>query len=774
MMRENFLYLIKDLSKDENLAISYFFYKICIDVANFSCYNEAPILYNALVSALGFEEHSSKVIAAVNQKHVKAGLLTPDVNADPQKNPFSIFYDIEICYKEDTAIRHRCVGWPIATPEGIDLVRAVFADRKEDFAKIIAYTFFYKQDNTKTTFTIPEKIAVPARIIALAKRTDKVRFLIDSFKLTEEEGLIVNIAYLYHTIKEFYEFCKRFSRPGDENRIELYGKCIGMTFRAIKAELRRDKKLISFGIMDSDGDIDSDVQDCIYTGDLNIFFCDVLKKDEKAESYALDSFSIKKDESELALRLLKNSTNANILLYGVPGSGKTEYARALVKKAGLVPYIFKNELEVSDRGGNPEKHALGRLNCLLSLEKKDSVIIVDEAESLLSTRINFFEMFMGSDSASGKKGTVNMMFENSMNKVVWILNYTSQLDESTLRRFTYSIRFKEMSKTMLRTIADAKLNKLSMSENLHAKLVELCGKYRVTGASVDNVVKTVQGMDLSSGNEERVVSDVQKVLESNSVLLFGKKKMRDSVAAGYDLSVLNTSIPASDIVDMVINAQSFAEKNDSGKNGIRMLFYGLSGTGKTELARYIAEKLNKKILLKRASDILGPYVGQSEQNIAEAFAEAEAGSDILLFDEADSFFSDRQDAAHSWERTLVNEFLTQMEEFGGILICTTNIRRIMDPAMQRRFHILTEFKPLKKEGIEKLLARFFPSYRFDTAHTERLLRYDTVTPGDFGSLSGKIRFMPSSGISSKLIVDELCKIQEEKENGDTGRIGFAI
>ena len=123
--------------------------------------------------------------------------------------------------------------------------------------------------------------------------------------------------------------------------------------------------------------------------DLNIFFCDILKKDEKAESYALDSFSVKKDESELALRLLKNNTIMNILLYGAPGSGKTEYARVLVKSAGLVPYIFKNALEVSDRNDNSEKHALGRLNCLLSLEKKDSVIIVDEAESLLSTRIHF-------------------------------------------------------------------------------------------------------------------------------------------------------------------------------------------------------------------------------------------------------------------------------------------------------------------------------------------------------------------------------------------------
>lgn len=476
----------------------------------------------------------------------------------------------------------------------------------------------------------------------------------------------------------------------------------------------------------------------------------------------------------MALRLLKNNTTVNILLYGAPGSGKTEYARALVKSAGLVPYIFKNALEVSDRNDNPEKHALGRLNCLLSLEKKDSVIIVDEAESLLSTRINFFGMFMGSDPGSGKKGTVNTMLEKSENKVIWILNYTSVLDKSTLRRFTYSIHFKEMSKTMLRTIADSKLNRLTMSCALRTELAELCSKYRVTGASIDNMVRTVQGMDLSCENEKQVVSDVQKILESNSALLFGKKKMRKSVKESYDLSILNTSIPAAEIVEMLMNAQDFAEKNDSEESGIRILFYGRSGTGKTELARYIAEKLNKKICLKRASDIFEPYVGQSEQNIAQAFAEAEAGGDILLFDEADSFFSDRQNAAHSWERTLVNEFLTQMEEFGGIVICTTNLRRIMDPAMQRRFHILTEFKPLKKEGIEKLFNRFFRTYGFDPVLAEKLLRYDTVTPGDFGSLSGKIRFMPSSGISSKLIVDELCRIQEEKTAGDTGRIGFAI
>ena len=60
-----------------------------------------------------------------------------------------------------------------------------------------------------------------------------------------------------------------------------------------------------------------------------------------------------------------------------------------------------------------------------------------------------------------------------------------------------------------------------------------------------------------------------------------------------------------------------------------------------------------------------------------------------------------------------------MEEFQGILICTTNLKNIMDFAMNRRFHIMAEFKALKKEGIEKLLERFFPSYTFTPEQEEK-------------------------------------------------------
>lgn len=773
-MATSFFYSIKDLPKERLYALAYYFYRAAYEVQkadSFHRFEESQHLYNHLVHALKLEEHSKKVVAAVIKQHTKTKKLNIKKNQPADSHPYDYHGLLDVVYKEDKTVYDKCGSWDSETLEDINLIRAVFAPRDEAFANIIAYTFFYKSEKGEKKFKIPESISIPKKIVSHSLNTDFVKLFADSFKLSDEESRLLNIAYLFTTVKEFHEIFDYLEDDVFNSKIDLYSKCIDLTVRTTKSLLRRDRKLVAFDIMDNKGNITEDALDCLYSGDLNVFFYDVLKKDERKDTFKLKSFSVKDEESELALRFLKNNSTSNILLYGSPGAGKTEYARALAKEAGLTTYIFKNELETDDEYNDAEKHALNRLNSLLSLPKKDSVIIVDEAENLLSTRVSFFDLLVSGGSGSSKKGTVNKMLENSVNKVIWILNYTSPLDESTLRRFTYSIHFREMSCTMLRNIADSKLNKIKMSPELHEDLVELCGKYHVTGASVDNMVKTIQGMDLSKNHEAMVVSDVQKVLEANSTLLFGKKKMREMVRDSYELSILNTSTPAEKIVDMVLNAQDYAEKKETEENGIRMLFYGVSGTGKTELARYIAERLNKKICLKRVSDIQSKWVGESEQNIANAFAEAEASGDVLLFDEADSFFYNREGANASWERSLVNEFLTQMEEFSGILICTTNLRQIMDPAMQRRFHILSEFKPLNSQGIETLLTKFFTKYSFDENLKNKLIRYNSVTPGDFGTLTGKLRFMPASDISSEVIIDELCKIQEEKDCNNH-RIGF--
>lgn len=384
--------------------------------------------------------------------------------------------------------------------------------------------------------------------------------------------------------------------------------------------------------------------------------------------------------------------------------------------------------------------------------------------------------FFGMKLSSSQKGTVNrMLSETSENKVIWIVNYTSEMDESTLRRFTYSIKFNAMPKETLRSIAAEKLKSVKMPAGLKNDILDMFTTYKVTGASVDNVVKAINSLDYQKGKEDKVRRDIKSVLEANSELLFGKKKIRDSVKKSYDLSVLNTSIEANEMVEMLKAAEEYKKENQAadGVEGVRCLFYGLSGTGKTELARYISEILGKPLLLKRCSDIMDPYVGRTEQNIAAAFEEAEATDSILLFDEADSFFADRAGAKQSWERTQVNEFLTQMEEFSGICICTSNLRKIMDPAMLRRFHIISEFKALNENGIKALLNSFFGKFKFTDEQVDKLCKYESVTPGDFGSLNGKIRFVPKDRLDSEYIVRELVKIQDEKRMNGVGKIGFA-
>lgn len=246
---------------------------------------------------------------------------------------------------------------------------------------------------------------------------------------------------------------------------------------------------------------------------------------------------------------------------------------------------------------------------------------------------------------------------------------------------------------------------------------------------------------------------------------------QESINSSYDLSVLNTSIPAQEIVQMVQNAIANDRKSKNKEKGIRILFYGLSGAGKTNLAHYIADSLGKGVITKNASDILGMFVGESEKNIAKAFADAKKQKKILLFDEVDSFFRERSYASQSWEITHVNEFLTQMEHFDGIVICTTNLRNIMDKAMQRRFHIMVEFKALRDEGVQRLLVKYFPQFDFNEEDIRKISKYQSATPGDFGNISSRLRFMNQEKVTETYITDEICKMQEEKEYGKRS-IGF--
>lgn len=767
---------VKNLNENEALAIAYYLYQLTVDVEDLASHEEIQWLYNALVDRLNLQAHSEAIMNVLIGKLVKTKVLTPINSGEKYRNPFCYRGKLKMNFREDDSIMENGGNWDTDNLRDINLVRVMFNGRNSNFARVVALTFFTKPGTfDENTVDLPSRISVPATIKKAVEDKSSIQFAVDTLKLSEDEAKILLCAYRLQSCKEAYLVANDLFRHDDLSRYEILARCSNKSQKEIRMALRDDQKLKAFGLMDSDADMDEDAIDAIREKDMALYFTDIVKKERNAKAYDLNSFSVSQEQTDVAVQLLKSKNPCNILLLGAPGAGKTEYAKALIRQAGLKMTSYKNELEVSGKKDDDdvEVKALSRLNCYLSLKKEDSVLVVDEAENVLKTKeFSFFGMKL----SSSQKGTVNrMLSETSENKVIWIVNYTSEMDESTLRRFTYSIKFNAMPKETLRSIAAGKLKSVKMPAGLKNDILDMFTTYKVTGASVDNVVKAINSLDYQKGKEDKVRRDIKSVLEANSELLFGKKKIRDSVKKSYDLSVLNTSIEANEMVEMLKAAEEYKKENQTtdGAEGVRCLFYGLSGTGKTELARYISEILGKPLLLKRCSDIMDPYVGRTEQNIAAAFEEAEATDSILLFDEADSFFADRVGAKQSWERTQVNEFLTQMEEFSGICICTSNLRKIMDPAMLRRFHIISEFKALNENGIKTLLGSFFGKFKFTDEQVDKLCKYESVTPGDFGSLNGKIRFVPKDRLDSEYIVRELVKIQDEKRMNGVGKIGFA-
>ena len=147
------------------------------------------------------------------------------------------------------------------------------------------------------------------------------------------------------------------------------------------------------------------------------------------------------------------------------------------------------------------------------------------------------------------------------------------------------------------------------------------------------------------------------------------------------------------------------------------------------------------------------WVGGTEKAIAGAFAQAEDADAILLLDEADSLFLNREHSQYSWERSQTNELLTRMEAYSGVLICCTNLLKNLDSAVLRRFAFKVAFQPLAEEGRLVLFERYFPSVLLTEEGRARLAVLTMLTPGDFKAVRSRVRF--NAGISGTVIVDEL-------------------
>lgn len=174
----------------------------------------------------------------------------------------------------------------------------------------------------------------------------------------------------------------------------------------------------------------------------------------------------------------------------------------------------------------------------------------------------------------------------------------------------------------------------------------------------------------------------------------------------------------------------FDQRLTAGK-GLNILFCGSSGTGKTMAAGILARELGRDLYRVDLSIVVSKYIGETEKQLSLIFREARTSNAMLFFDEADALFGKRsevKDAHDRYANVEIAYLLQKMEDYEGIVILATNLRRNMDEAFSRRMHHVIEFP--------------FP----DTEHRERIWR-NILPPAapvsgdiDFGFLARQFEF----------------------------------
>jgi hypothetical protein len=143
-----------------------------------------------------------------------------------------------------------------------------------------------------------------------------------------------------------------------------------------------------------------------------------------------------------------------------------------------------------------------------------------------------------------------------------------------------------------------------------------------------------------------------------------------------------------------------ATLRQTANSGLRALFVGDSGTGKTLAASHVATRLGAPLYRVDLSAVMNKYIGESEKNLSTLLDMAAAADATLLFDEADALFGTRSEGRDTGERyanMLTNFLLTRIENHPGIVLLTSNNRERIDPAFLRRLDLIVEFPPPRYE-----------------------------------------------------------------------------
>jgi AAA+ superfamily predicted ATPase len=447
---------------------------------------------------------------------------------------------------------------------------------------------------------------------------------------------------------------------------------------------------------------------------------------------------------------------ANILIYGVPGTGKTEFARHLVQQMSGEML----EVGVGNAKGNsvPPHVRFGYYKLAQGLlSNRTATVLFDECEEVLSSEM--VKTYANGDQNLGHKSWANCLLETNQTPTIWIANAINEFDPALIRRFDVVIEMpyptQSQRQQMLTNLCEGVI-----SERLIGQIAASKGSTPAMLAQTARVLKAV-----AKGQGEGEMEALACTLVNDRFSAQGLRAIAGTQGSrlkiDFDPAFINSTIPLQDL------SEGFKQ---SGRG--RICLYGPSGTGKTAFGKWLSRRMGLPSHFYKASDLLAPCVGETERNIAKAFMRATTEGAVLQIDEVDSFLQDRSTAKQNWEISLVNEMLTQLEGFDGVFVASTNRFEQMDSAVLRRFDVSLKFDYLMGDSawIMFQCACQLLGLHAEPSDKPAIARLQKLTPGDFDQVLRQTMYRKVQTASD--LTASLHEVSKLKAGGAGQTMGF--
>ncbi len=611
---------------------------------------------------------------------------------------------------------------------------------------------------------------------ALTTTLEKIAAVGDALDLSAVEKRLFELAVLSQLDPFLRELCDSTPRSARLQTVRMLAAFVDASTTEVTLALAPEAALSATGLIEGVTDFESVTDLRVAAVVLDVVTSDALTVEEACARLFSRSapatlreadFAHVAGDLELAAAMLRNAVatgarGVNVLVWGPPGVGKTQFVKVLAEKAGLTlfdtpPWASGHDYEERRRGERLSALARVRRACR---RIAGALVLLDEAEDVFPAE---WDMFGGMRRSSpNAKGHLVRVLEENAVPTVWVTNEVEQIDRAILRRFALVVEFDNPPRGVRKKMFRERVAGLALGE---AWVERVAGVEGLTPADLDVVRRAIDLSGCGGGDAATLEALATRVLAS-SLGVRGSALVTsdDRVPEGYDVALTFADH------DMVAVADAMVRERVG-----RLCLYGPPGTGKSAFARYLAERMEVALHVHTAGDVLSMWVGGTERALAEAFRRARREGAVLVFDEADSFLQERAAAQRSWEVTAVNEFLTQLDAYEGVIVCTTNLLEVVDGAAMRRFDLKARFDYLHGATLvtafRRSAARFGITVGDDDDAVGELVSLQNVTLGDFRTVERKARLVgcpESAGALVALIAREAAM----KKDARPRKVGF--